>query len=297
MRKTILIMLLSLLYSINFVQAGFSLKNSQKELPIKKLSLFTGNYQLLYFNVKVSLNKNNKLILTVPIVSKSAEKYTERTIKIFPLLKGKQFVGIFPYHGDYELLPVSNSVFRIQNSGGLSIEFIKKENDFDKKLVLHDINFNILDKQNFGKIISIHKTTITEVVKVQPQTIISSVKNNMHSLQIILEAYAIDRNFTYPNNLVLLIKEAKKNNLWKEFYNPISKKSGLGKEGSLLDFNDYKNLPMSSQRNGMVIYESLNCKNDNKIKKIICKSYKIYGADEKGKFIKDKDSNYYLHNY
>lgn len=133
------------------------------------------------------------------------------------------------------------------------------------------------------------------------RAMISSVKANMHTTQTMVETYAVDWKGFYPDNIESLNKEAINNKTgiyWKDLINPMTKKTGLGKNGSLINYSTYNSMKSNSlSLKGSVVYQPLDCKIDKTAKRNLCKSYKIYGLDNKGKTIKDKGSDFYLTNF
>lgn len=130
---------------------------------------------------------------------------------------------------------------------------------------------------------------------------VSSVKANMHTFQTMIETHAVDWTGLYPNNVEELEKESKKvtkyGAYWKELKNPMTEKTGLGKGGSLINYSSYINHKADlSTLKGMVVYQPLKCKMNKSTKKNLCESYKIFGTDEKGLFIKDRGKDFYLTN-
>lgn len=108
---------------------------------------------------------------------------------------------------------------------------------------------------------------------------LSSVKANMHTLQTIVETYAVDYGGVYPSNLSALRYEAKRpgREYWKEFTNPLT-----GKSGAHLSYDD---LPALSKADkalaGQVIYAPVpSCGPITR--------YYIYGLDREGERIQDK---------
>lgn len=116
----------------------------------------------------------------------------------------------------------------------------------------------------------------------------SSVKANMHSLQTMIETYGVDWGGTYPENLHILVKEAQQNSnpYWKELTNPFTQQTGIGQQGAMLDFANYRAGNPLNQ--GLVIYESSPSKS----------LYFIYGVDAQGNWVQDQSRNeaFYLSN-
>lgn len=129
---------------------------------------------------------------------------------------------------------------------------------------------------------------------------ISSVKANIHTLQTMLETYAVDNNGNYPKNIKELEIEANKKGYFKEIYNPYDRNlkstldlnksiSNLEKELKCISFFDYYNIPA-----GVSIYNPII---DSKTNKVI--KYYIYGTGLELKeriIIKDNGNFFYLSN-
>ncbi len=133
---------------------------------------------------------------------------------------------------------------------------------------------------------------------------VSSVKANMHTLQTVVETYAIDHQGRYPKNLLELKNEGLQSGreYWKEFTNPFTGQSGAGRsyydmptEPTRLLPGPFDDKPQQPYRDilgiriylvifgfmpeytGTVVYDS-----DNP------ERYFIYGTGLNGKFIMDK---------
>lgn len=137
----------------------------------------------------------------------------------------------------------------------------------------------------------------TPAVKEKPATsspLDSSIKANMHTLQTMVETYAVDWGGVYAADLKGLKAEAQSSSAgkyWKDLTNPVSGKNGIGPQGALLDIKDYK--PNSALAGG-VVYEPIKQKNASIV------LYYIYGIGKDGKFItetyKGKTQPFYLSN-
>ena len=142
---------------------------------------------------------------------------------------------------------------------------------------------------------------------------ISSVKANMHTLQTMVETYAIYSNGVYPSSLTQLKQDAKRPGLeyWKDFNNPYSRLSGEGLSYALMPadlkplmpkapdpdglYRPYWNIlwirfyPVYSfelpEGSGLVLYERVNAT-----------QYFIYGLDHRGQIITDKSWLFFLSN-
>lgn len=99
-----------------------------------------------------------------------------------------------------------------------------------------------------------------------------SVKANAHTLQTIVETYGTDWG-EYPENLDILIKEAKSKGYWKDFKNPYNQE---GKQFYTVNINNYNldsNLIKRKKiEKGGILYNPL----FNKNKKV--SGYKIYAV-------------------
>jgi hypothetical protein len=115
---------------------------------------------------------------------------------------------------------------------------------------------------------------------------ISSVKANMMSYQTMVETYGVDWAGEYPSNLKILNKEAQNSAspYWVDTTNPFTGKMGIGLNSAAIDYSEYKKNPNHKVFAGMVLYEPLL---DKKKQKIL--GYKIYGCDQNGLLIKEKN--------
>ncbi|MFN4152137.1 MAG: hypothetical protein ACK4IX_14445, partial [Candidatus Sericytochromatia bacterium] len=96
-----------------------------------------------------------------------------------------------------------------------------------------------------------------------------NTKYNMHTLQTLVETYAIDNKGLYPENLKVLINEATKNQYYKQIINY--------EDATLEALSDLK-----SNVKGTVIYIPIKDKSGK------VNSYKILGNDKDGNHLKDK---------
>lgn len=117
---------------------------------------------------------------------------------------------------------------------------------------------------------------------------VSSVKANMHTLQTIVETYAVDWGGVYPDNLEGLYEESNQvgRQYWKDFNNPFTHRTGIGSRGAVMEMQDY--VP-AEELKGMVGFAPV-CKEG------VCLSYVIYGTGETGELIQDKGKNFTLTN-
>lgn len=250
------------IFSINNVKAEeIKLNNSKNEdafLPEINNQDLVGEYTLIDKKVEV-YEKDGKLFIS---------EVNSKNIK------------------ENELAKIGYLLFVLKNTQGMNIQFYKsKDGKFEKELVLRTLGGLRIDKNNF----------ILEEPKNSP--LIEELKKNMDIFRTIVETRSVSFSGTYAETSEKLKKEAEKIQYpyWKDFMNPFTSKIGLGKNGSVMDFNEYKNYTPSPSLKGLVIYEvsgykSLKCVND-------CVYYKIYGTDEKGELIKDYNGKiFYLSN-
>lgn len=116
---------------------------------------------------------------------------------------------------------------------------------------------------------------------------LSSVKANMHTLETIVETYAVDYGGVYPSNLSALRYEAKRpgREYWKEFTNPLT-----GKSGAHLSYDDFVPTDIADPAQaGQVIYAPV-----TSCGPIV--SYYIYGLAKDGTRIQDKGHDLTLSN-
>ncbi|HEY9844008.1 MAG TPA: hypothetical protein V6D23_26290, partial [Candidatus Obscuribacterales bacterium] len=116
---------------------------------------------------------------------------------------------------------------------------------------------------------------------------VSSVKANMHTLQTLVETYAVDWGGVYPPDLDALYAEASRPGAeyWRNVTNPYTERSGIGHRGSLLDFSQFLADP---DFQGLALYQPVP---GSPIVK-----YYIYGSDAKGKLVQDKGQDFVLSN-
>lgn len=114
---------------------------------------------------------------------------------------------------------------------------------------------------------------------------ISSVKANMHTLQTMIETYAVDWGGMYPQTLEQIYAEARQpgREYWKDFSNPATGAKGLG-----LALANADAFSPGGAYSGMVLYQAVGS-NPHCIT-----SYKITGVDPDGALITDTyDSSVY----
>jgi hypothetical protein len=139
---------------------------------------------------------------------------------------------------------------------------------------------------------------------------ISSTKANMHTLQTIVETYAVDSGGLCPDNLAKLKAQgqAPGREYWKDFNNPFTRLKGEGKSYAMLPLKNDALVPnpsanlnpfrdilgiriyhdafmVNSTSAGMVFYD-----------RVSPSKYYIYGTDKTGGFIMDKGELFTLTN-
>ncbi|PKL76396.1 MAG: hypothetical protein CVV27_10465, partial [Candidatus Melainabacteria bacterium HGW-Melainabacteria-1] len=140
-------------------------------------------------------------------------------------------------------------------------------------------------RTDFGALIG----QATGIPEAQERARISSVKANMHTLQTLVETYAVDWGGIYPRNLQDLYAEASRKtdygSYWRDVKNPYSAQSGIGHQGSLLDFKNY--LPEAkADFKGLAMYQPLPGPEPT--------SYAIYGTDQHGDLIQDRQGGVFV---
>lgn len=140
-----------------------------------------------------------------------------------------------------------------------------------------------MDKANPGAFIEVANAINADQEEATRRVKISSVKANMHTLQTMVETYAVDWEGVYAPDLATLKKEAliEGRAYWKDFTNPYAPDSV-----SVQDFKNYKPGPEFA---GQVFYEPIVV--DGAIT-----TYNIYGADQDGQLILYKDQTFVLTN-
>jgi len=141
-----------------------------------------------------------------------------------------------------------------------------------------------LDLQALG----LSSVPVTSSAEAQQRAKLSSVKANMHTLQTVVETYAVDYGGIYAPDLQSLQAAAQNpseyGSYWKDFYNPYTNKTGLGQ--SFLHYRDYVPGPEMA---GLVLYEVLG--EEPYI------TYSIYGTDQDGQLIQKDETPFILSNY
>ena len=142
-----------------------------------------------------------------------------------------------------------------------------------------------------GSNLTIHQALAVENMKNN----IKPVETNMHTLQAMVETHGVDWKGLYPNNLIELKGQAsiKDSKYWKSLINPFTQKKDIGE--SMIDIKIYNNSKNNHESlKGSVIYQPLDCQENKTEKRSLCKNYKIYGLDEDGNVIQDKNEDFYL---
>lgn len=119
---------------------------------------------------------------------------------------------------------------------------------------------------------------LEELQMLEDRAMSQSVRNNMYTLQTMVETYAVDWGGEYAADLNKLYQEATVNgrDYWKDIRNPVTGKSGLGPEGAMMEFSKYQ--PGNPAFRGMVLYQS----DKSRVR------YQIFGVDELGNLLEDK---------
>ena len=137
----------------------------------------------------------------------------------------------------------------------------------------------------------------------QDRAKVSSVKANMHTLQTVVETYAVDWGGVYADTTANLRAEATVagREYWKDFTNPFTSKTGSGAAGAAGSYLTANTTPsavassngamgLDSTDAGKVIYNPT----VNGAAPII--RYYLYGAGKDGKAIMDKGVPLFLSN-
>ncbi|HEY9842262.1 MAG TPA: hypothetical protein V6D23_17500 [Candidatus Obscuribacterales bacterium] len=117
----------------------------------------------------------------------------------------------------------------------------------------------------------------------RPRHLTYTPKANMHTLQTIVETYAVDSKGIYPANIAELSKAARKPGFeyWKDFQNPVTFESGY-----MRSYQDEGQPPIP----GIVTYQPIHTTKGR------FRSYRIYGYDEKGGRMQYKGRDFVLSN-
>lgn len=153
----------------------------------------------------------------------------------------------------------------------------------------------------------------------QERSPLSSVKANMHTLQTALETYAVDWKGTYPSHLSVLVAEAQQADYWKDFRNPVTRQDGLN--GAIMDYPAFVSLARQAEQEqyqlsaylswppryvmGVPVNLSLLARDQKKkqalgglvlYKALDAHHYVIYGTDNTGQLIQDREHVFELSN-
>lgn len=177
--------------------------------------------------------------------------------------------GIAQYTGlDWEkdLLPVLDG--RI----GLAVNYPQAQPDFNKNPIPHVLLYaGVKDPAQFRDLMlnkfvvntsELAKDDLLGPLLAQDRIQAASVKANMHTLQTMVETYAVDWGGEYPPSLAALYTEAASKEgtdyaYWKELTNPVTQQQGIGKKKAMLDYNQYKWFKAHPDFDGMVFYEPI----------------------------------------
>lgn len=129
------------------------------------------------------------------------------------------------------------------------------------------------------------RQTFSQVAQLKAQT--SSLKSNMHTLQTMVETYAVDYSGEYPKDLASLYQAASqaKAGYWKGFLNPFTGRDGLS--ASMLDYHNQQEPGLAEK--GKVVYKPVYT--DGKVT-----SYQILGVNHLGQWLKDGETVFSLSN-
>lgn len=114
---------------------------------------------------------------------------------------------------------------------------------------------------------------------------LSSVKANMHTLQTLVETYAMDWKGEYPRNTLAVNQDAVQGKYWKDFVNPFTSRSG--RYYSFADIGAFSSL--SQDHAGLVLYDPI-------VSQGKVSHYYLYGLDQEGRRIRDKGQDFVLTN-
>lgn len=191
-------------------------------------------------------------------------------------------VIVAPKYDDIEisreyLITNNNNRYGLLNSKGETI----LEEKYPRLIELVNNIFIFNDEKNSYFFNAKSNKTYKLLNKVLHNLAGSSLKENMHTFQTMLETYAVDHEGVYPQNISELIIEAKSSkygSYYKKIMNPLDAKlQGLADKKS-----DIK---------GVVIYEPIKDSKGN------ITIYKIFANDKTGQHLKDKsNSDFYLTN-
>ena len=134
----------------------------------------------------------------------------------------------------------------------------------------------------------------------QDRTLLSSVKANMHTIQTVLETYAVDWGGVYPENVETLKNEASSKNYWKVFKNPFNPFNPSPDAPVVINDSEYNLAKNTLQYKGQTIENAEFFKGavtyEPGIDGQLILSYSVYGLDSDGDYIKDQGAIFYLTN-
>lgn len=148
-----------------------------------------------------------------------------------------------------------------------------------------DINAD-LDHVDFAKLGKFFEESAGNITSAQQRAKTSSVKANMHTLQTMVETYAVDWGGCYPKDIAMLEKEAKSSSAsyWKDLTNPFNQ--------DLPALKDYSQNQAGEDDAGQALY-----KPGTQDQSIGCITYyEIFGNDADGQPIQDKGKDFILSN-
>ncbi len=114
----------------------------------------------------------------------------------------------------------------------------------------------------------------SELAEEHKNSRLNQIKDNMHSLEIMVETYALDRGGVYAADLTHLEADAKKRDYWRNMTNPYQPDAPAMKL-----YQDYKPGPESA---GLVLYAP------EADAEGYLSRYQIYGTDSQGQLIQEK---------
>ena len=150
------------------------------------------------------------------------------------------------------------------------------EKGWAEGIFLLDIDMDKFDFEMLGKVFEENFVTAHQQAKN------SAVKANMHTVQMLVETFAVDNGGFYPKDLGTLEAEGTKNNYWKVLENPF-----LKDKKAIIEFNLFKEA--DPEFGGTVIYKPI--VNEKGISQ-----YEIFGCDEDGNLIKEEGEVFKLSN-
>lgn len=119
-----------------------------------------------------------------------------------------------------------------------------------------------------------------------------SLKENMSLLQKMLDMYSLDSGGLYPDDISAVLEEAKSKGYYKSFKNPFNARSGIGPNGSLMNYSDFN----AKTLGGIVLYEPSGCNQNASTGGKLCSQYKIYGSNLGGKLLEYRGQVFSLSN-